>query len=126
MIVVVVMGILRERRQKMSDNIRQAKECEICHEMKPLDEFSESYVNRCRACVIAKKRKGKANTEIIDGIKWERRTYELANCAMQAIIGNPVTFELMQKSHNTSTSIAKYAVETAREVVKRLKEVNNG
>lgn len=105
----------------MSDNIRQAKECEICHEVKSLDEFSKSYVNRCRVCVAAQKRKGNVHAKMIS-VKWEKRTYELANSAMQAIMTNPVTFEMMQKSYNTSKCIAKYAVETAREIVNKLKE----
>lgn len=29
----------------------EKKKCEICGEMKPLDEFSKSYKHRCKACV---------------------------------------------------------------------------
>lgn len=110
------------------DNIRRAKQCEVCNEMKPLEEFSKSYINRCKACVAAQKRNGNVRKKVADGINWEQRTYELANNAMQAIITNPVTFEIMQKSRDTSRSIAKYAVEVAIEMTKQLKveEVNNG
>lgn len=52
---------------------------------------------------------------------WEQRRFELANSAMQAIISNPVTFEMMQKSRDTSKSIAKHAVEVANEIEKQMK-----
>lgn len=58
----------------------------------------------------------------IDG-DWEQRRYELAKAAMQGIISNPVTFELMQKSKHIGTNemISLNALDVADELIKRLK-----
>lgn len=54
---------------------------------------------------------------------WEQRRYELAKSAMQGIISNPVTFELMQKSKHIGTNemISLNALDVADDLIKRLK-----
>lgn len=58
-----------------------------------------------------------------ESIDWEERRYELAKAAMQGIISNPVTFELMQKPKHIGTNemISLNAVDVADELIKRLK-----
>lgn len=34
----------------------EQKNCEVCGEMKPLDDFSKSYPNRCKKCVAEQTR----------------------------------------------------------------------
>lgn len=121
------------------------KRCEVCGKVKPEEEFSKSYKGRCKACVSAmakyKRNLGKEaqrmktlyetpNPEIdaeieklLNPIDWEQRRYELTKVAMQSIISNPVTFELMQKPKHIGTNemISLNAVGVADEIIKRLK-----
>lgn len=51
------------------------KKCEICGEIKPIEEFSKSYRNRCKQCVAEQTRSMRALNKIANsgalGFTWE-------------------------------------------------------
>lgn len=74
--------------------IMKTKKCEICGENKPQSEFSKSYRNRCRACVVEQTRKTRylnghhVTSVIFDDPKIDLATVEirLVESAIAALI----------------------------------------
>jgi hypothetical protein len=112
-----------------TDIMEKSKRCEVCGEMKPLNDFSKSYKNRCKKCVSdMEKSKRKIRNEAKDYnaqmmapnrisesflIDWEQRRYETAkdlSCAY--LIAHPTTPYL---------EIAKACVEFADTLLNELK-----
>ena len=82
-----------------TDIMEKLKRCELCGEMKPLNDFSKSYKNRCKKCVsYMEKTKRNIHKEAKDYIAlmtapdpisesllidWEQRRYETAKVCVE-------------------------------------------
>lgn len=66
----------------------ETKKCEACGKELPITEFSKSYKNRCKECVVEgqRMRRHSSNGECVK-VDWDARRYELAKEAMIAILG---------------------------------------
>lgn len=115
------------------------KRCEVCGGVKPEEEFSKSYKNRCKTCVSSMtkfKRNIDKNAErmktiyetpnaeidaeiekLLNPIDWEKRRYELAKEAITGIISNR-TFP----GESTIIYDCKKALEYANEMIEQLKK----
>lgn len=116
----------------------EKKKCEICGEMKPLDEFSKSYKHRCKACVAEfrrherqlhsemvqrKAKEALDNARIVPGA--DERTicllaprYVIAAHALQGMLSNPAIVSAATLTAETVVTLAKNALACATAMMK--------
>lgn len=99
------------------------RQCEICKEGKPSNEFSKSYPRRCKACVAAEQRRLRAleKNEVLGEIPKcskpiEDKRYELARYAMCAMLSNQSLFDTKM----SPCSVARNAIKIADELLSEL------
>ena len=113
----------------------QSKRCEVCGQLKPVEDFSKSYKNRCKKCVASMSRmrrdscsekKAEEYRKIMETpdpiadnflIDWEQRRYELAKSAMQ---GYCIALGINDDSE-TYDDIAIGSLRVADALIKKLK-----
>lgn len=107
------------------------KRCEVCGEVKPEEEFSKSYKNRCKPCVsaMAKAKRDlpknaarikefyeESGTNIEESllIDWEQRRFELAKSCLQARLSTNLIYD--------TEELVRNCIKTADEMIKQLRE----
>lgn len=117
----------------------QSKRCEVCGKLKPVEDFSKSYKNRCKECVASMARfkrdscsekKAEEYRKLMEApdhladdllIDWEQRRYELAKEAMQGMVANWVE-EKSDKSYATNLGyLCKMSIDIAESMIEILK-----
>lgn len=111
----------------------QSKRCEVCGKLKPVEDFSNSYKNRCKECVASMARfkrdscsekKAEEYRKLMEApdpladdllIDWEQRRYELSKAAMQGYMANVASESIDEKA------MATLSIIQADEMIRQLK-----
>lgn len=117
----------------------QSKRCEVCGKLKPVEDFSKSYKNRCKECVASMARikrdscsekKAEEYRKIMETpdpladnllIDIEQRRYELSMAAMQGVI--PYWIEsITDKSYaDNINNLCEMSIDIADTMLNKLK-----